>query len=70
MMMTNGLGAFVGTLVAQAVINQYVFNPQAAGASGTEVIAGWQTCWFLFAAYALVVAILFAVLFKDNKKKK
>ena len=70
MMMTNGLGAFVGTLVAQAVINQYVFNPQAAGASGTEVIAGWQTCWFLFAAYALVVAILFAVLFKDNKEKK
>ena len=70
MMMTNGLGAFVGTLVAQGVINQYVFNPQAAGASGTEVIAGWQTCWFLFAAYALVVAILFAVLFKDNKEKK
>ena len=67
MMMTNGLGAFVGTLVAQAVINNYVFNPQAAGASGAEVIAGWQTCWYLFAAYALVVALLFALFFKNKK---
>ena len=67
MMMTNGLGAFVGTLVAQAVINNYVFNPQAAGASGAEVIAGWQTCWYIFAAYALVVAILFAICFKNKK---
>ena len=68
MMMTNGIGAFVGTLVAQAVINNYVFHPQAAGATGEEVIAGWQTCWFIFAAYALAVAVLFALLFKDNKK--
>ncbi|MBR5053396.1 MAG: MFS transporter [Bacteroidaceae bacterium] len=64
MMMTNGLGAFIGTLVAQAVINHYVFTPQASGASGTEVVAGWQTSWFIFAAYALVVAILFAIFFR------
>ena len=25
---------------------------------------GWQTCWYIFAAYALVVAVLFAVFFK------
>ena len=67
MMMTNGLGAFIGTLVAQAVINYYVFTPQEAGASGVEVVAGWQTCWYIFAAYALVVAVLFALLFKDKK---
>ena len=72
MMMTNGLGAFVGTLVAQAVINHYVFTPQSAGAEGTEVIAGWQTCWYIFAAYALVVAVLFAIFFryKHNPAKK
>jgi len=64
MMMTNGLGAFIGTLVAQAVINNYVFTPQEAGASGAEVIAGWQTCWYIFAIYALVVAVLFAILFR------
>lgn len=68
MMMTNGLGAFIGTLVAQAIINLYVFTPQANGASGAEVIAGWQTSWFIFAAYALVVALLFALLFKETKK--
>ena len=70
MMMTNGLGAFVGTLVAQGVINNYVYNPMDAGSSGNEVIAGWQTCWYIFAAYALVVAILFSILFKDKKEKK
>ena len=69
MMMTNGLGAFIGTLVAQAVINHYVFTPQAAGATGAEVVAGWQTSWFIFAGYTLVVAILFALLFKDKKIK-
>ncbi len=68
MMMTNGLGAFIGTIVAQQIINHFVFFPQAAGATGTEIIAGWQTCWYIFAAYALVVAIFFALLFKDSKK--
>ncbi|MCR4994128.1 MAG: MFS transporter [Bacteroidales bacterium] len=68
MMMTNGLGAFIGTVVAQQVINHYVFYPQAEGATGAETIAGWQTCWYIFAAYALVVAVLFAILFKDSKK--
>jgi len=68
MMMTNGLGAFIGTQVAQQVLNHYVFNPQAAGATGEQVIAGWQTSWYIFAAYALMVAILFALFFKDSKK--
>ena len=68
MMMTNGLGAFIGTLVAQAVINHYVYSIKDLGASGAEVIAGWQTCWFIFAAYALVVAVLFALLFRPKEK--
>ena len=63
MMMTNGLGATIGTLAAQAVINHFVYAlPETA--TGQEVIAGWNTCWFLFAGYALVVAVLFALLFK------
>ena len=69
MMMTNGLGAFIGTQVAQQVLNHYVFFPQAAGATGEEIIAGWQTSWYIFAAYALTVAILFAIFFKENHKK-
>ncbi len=63
MMMTNGLGATIGTLSAQAVINRFVYAlPETA--SGQEVIAGWNTCWYIFAAYALVVAVLFAIFFK------
>ncbi len=67
MMMTNGIGAFVGTLVAQSIINHYVYIPQNVGVTGAEVVAGWQMCWYIFAAYALVVAVLFALLFKDKK---
>jgi NHS family xanthosine MFS transporter len=67
MMMTNGLGAFVGTLCAQQVINHYVNIPQAQGVTGQAIIDGWQTCWLIFAAYALVVALLFAIFFRDSK---
>ncbi|MCR5180205.1 MAG: MFS transporter [Bacteroidaceae bacterium] len=69
MMMTNGFGACIGTIVAQQIINHYVYFPQAAGATGEQVITGWQTCWYIFAAYALVVAILFAIFFKDSKRE-
>ncbi len=68
MMMTNGLGAFVGTLCAQQIINHFVYTPQAAGVTGSAIIDGWQTCWYIFAGYALTVAILFAIFFKDTKK--
>lgn len=68
MMMTNGLGAFIGTQIAQQVLNHYVFYPQAAGATGEQVIAGWQTSWYIFAAYALVVAVLFVLFFKEKAR--
>ena len=55
MMMTNGFGASVGTLAAGAVIDACdVFNTPA----------NWPKAWFIFAGYALVVALLFAVCFK------
>ena len=63
MMMTNGLGATVGSLCAQAVVNRLVFNPVAADPS-FDIMAGWSTAWYVFAAFALVVGILFAILFK------
>ena len=59
MMMTNGFGATVGMLTAQEVVNHYVFNPEVS-----DVLQGWQTCWYIFAGYALVVAVLFAILFR------
>ena len=61
--MTNGIGATVGTLSAQAVINQFVdFG------SSVPQTDGWQTSWLIFSAYALVVAVLFALVFKDKRK--
>jgi len=54
MMVTNGLGAIIGTYSAQAVINHFTKNS----------ITDWTTCWFIFAGYALIIGILFAVFFK------
>lgn len=60
MMMTNGFGATIGMLIAQYIVNHYVF-------SQTDLVAqveGWRHSWFIFAGYALVVTILFAIVFK------
>ena len=58
-MMTNGVGATIGTLGAQQVINHFVGD-----STGIARMEGWSHSWLLFAAYALVVALLFAVVFK------
>lgn len=62
LLMTNGLGATVGTLGAQLVVNRLV--PSDAAATAMEVWSGWQTTWYVFAAYALLVAVAFALLFR------
>lgn len=58
MLMTNGIGATVGTLSAQAVVNHFVYNAAEPN---------WSAAWYTFAAYALVVAILFIICFKEPK---
>ncbi|MDR0907993.1 MAG: MFS transporter [Rikenellaceae bacterium] len=60
MMMTNGIGATIGTLGAQAVVDRFVYSQQTTSA----ILAGWSTAWYLFAAYALVVAVMFWIVFK------
>lgn len=62
MLMTNGIGATVGTLSAQVVVNLYT-HPQPFNGQ-IYTVGDWKTVWFIFAAYALVVAILFAMVFK------
>lgn len=59
MLMTNGLGATAGTLVAGAVVNGFVNSRPA----GEAQIDGWQISWGIFALYALVVGVLFWLLF-------
>ncbi len=63
-LMTNGFGATIGTLCAGAVVNTFVdFS------SSFPQIEGWRMSWFIFAAYALVVAVLFALIFKYKHTK-
>lgn len=59
MLMTNGIGATIGTLSAQAVVNHFVYE---------AAVPNWSAAWFVFAGYALVVAILFAICFKNPGK--
>ncbi|MCQ2212351.1 MAG: MFS transporter [Bacteroidaceae bacterium] len=67
MLMTNGLGATVGSLSAKAVINHYVY---ADGLTPLEQAAGWQASWYIFAAYAAVVGVAFAILFEYKHEAK
>ncbi|MBO5194911.1 MAG: MFS transporter, partial [Bacteroidales bacterium] len=59
MLMTNGIGATIGTLAAQAVVNHFVYN---------AADPNWSAAWYTFAGYALVVAIAFIFAFKDPGK--
>ena len=54
MIMTNGFGAFIGSYVAGWVVD----------------VAGWPKSWFIFAGYSLLVAIVFAVIFKYEHNPK
>lgn len=60
MLMSNGIGATVGSFAAQALINTYT------GADGN---IEWTSCWCIFAAYALMVGIAFALIFHPKKEE-
>lgn len=66
MLMTNGIGATIGTLWAQWVVNRYcTWTDVVVGSSTKSLLVGdWQSVWFVFAGYALIVAVLFTILFK------
>jgi len=62
MMMTNGFGAFLGSRLSGIVIDTYFTL-----GDGTF---DWKGIWFAFAAYSLVVAVLFAIFFRHKHDKK
>lgn len=64
MMMTNGFGATLGMIAAGKVVDHFVFTQT----DPSNQIKGWETSWFIFAAYALLVTILFAFIFKYKHK--
>jgi NHS family xanthosine MFS transporter len=57
MMMSNGFGAFFGGIVSGQVIDAFFTH---------NGVRDWHNIWLGFAAYALVIAIAFAVLFKHQ----
>ena len=63
MMMTNGIGATIGTLAAGEIVNTY------CSWSDGYLLGDWQTCWFIFAAFALGVGVSFALVFNPDKKR-
>jgi len=56
MLMTNGIGATVGSLAAQKVVNVF-------GEGGVAT----PQCWEIFASYALVVGVAFLLIFRPKK---
>lgn len=57
MMMTNGFGAISGSFISGYVIQKYFTH---------DDVKDWHSIWLVFAAYALVVAVLFAIFFKHK----
>ena len=62
MMMTNGVGAFLGSKISGYAIDKYYTLPNGDKA--------WQQIWIAFSLYALVVAVLFLLLFKHQHNAK
>lgn len=57
MMMTNGFGAVFGSITSGYIIDHFFTS-----ATGKN----WHNIWLTFAVYALIIALLFAVLFKHK----
>ena len=64
MLMTNGIGATVGTLSAGAVVNYFCSWTEVDGTS--YLLGDWTATWLIFAGFALAVAVAFVLVFKDN----
>ncbi len=58
MMMTNGVGAVFGSLTSGFIIDRFYMLSDGS--------KNWPGIWFAFSAYALVVTVLFAVLFRHK----
>lgn len=58
MIMTNGCGSTLGMIAAQGVVDHFT---SPAG------LTNWTPVWYIFATYALVVLLLFTVVFREKK---
>ena len=58
MLMTNGIGASIGTLLAGKIVNHFCQWENGF------LLGDWQTTWTIFATYSLIIAVLFSIIFK------
>ena len=54
MLMTNGIGAFLGGTLSGMVVDHFTVNG----------VKDWRSIWFTFAAYALLLGVVFPFAFK------
>lgn len=59
MLMTNGIGAFVGGTISGWVVDYFT----------VDGIRDWQNIWLSFAGYALVLGIVFPFVFRSSPRK-
>lgn len=59
MIMCNGVGAFMGGLASGWVVDYFTVNG----------VKDWQGIWLTFAIYAVVLAVVFMLVFKEVKNK-
>jgi NHS family xanthosine MFS transporter len=58
MMMTNGVGAVLGSLSSGYMVQHFF--------TGTNGVKDWHGIWLSFSIYALIIAITFALLFRHT----
>jgi len=58
-MMTNGLGAIIGGYASGKVVDSF-----SVYSNGELASRDWTSIWLIFAAYALIIGILFAIVFR------
>ena len=67
MLMTNGVGGTIGVIAAQYIINAYTYGVTIGEEFYT--VGDWPTCWYIFSAYAIVVGVVFAMVFHPKNQK-
>ena len=66
MLMTNGIGGTIGVIVAQEIINAYTYGITIG--DNFYTVGECSTCWYISAAYALLVGVVFAIVFHPKKQ--
>jgi len=58
MIMTNGFGALIGGLISGRVVDHFT----------VDGVRNWQSIWFVFSAYAVLLGLVFPFVFKYDHK--